>query len=83
MVTRDIYFVLGADNVSTDISVATFETPESAREYLKKTYKNVLDDCDDGDVEDKSITEFGASILCHNGDFFYWNITSKRIKITD
>ena len=83
MATSNIYFVLGADNVSTDISVATFATPESAREYLKKTYKNVLDDCDDGDVEDKSITEFGASILCYNGDFFYWNITSKRIKITD
>ena len=83
MATMDIHFVLGADNVSTDISVMTFPTSKSAHEYLKKTYEDTLDNFDDGSVEEKSITESGASILCYDGDFFYWNITSKRIEITD
>ena len=70
------YYVLGADNVSRDISIAEFETYDEAYNNLKKKYQNVLDD--DGDIECKKISDTSAEIMLYNGDFYYWNLKTSK-----
>ncbi len=78
---KELFFVLGADNVSTDISVMTFTTHEAAYKYLKEAYTDVLDNYDDENVEYKDITASGANIMRCNGDFFYWTLTSQTVSV--
>lgn len=67
------YYVLGADNVSRDISMAEFETYDEAYSSLEERYQDILDVCED-EVFKKRLSKTSAEILLSNGDFYYWNL---------
>ncbi len=63
------YCVLGADNVSTDISIRTFKSYKAAYSNMRKQYMECV-----GVIEDAEISDNGASIMFTDGDLYYWNI---------
>ena len=75
------YYVLGADNVGTDITVEEFGTYSGAYAYMERQYEDFLEDNED-DIESSSITESGASVLMFNNDYYYWNLKSVDVEKT-
>lgn len=69
------YCVLGADNVSKDISIRTFKSYKAAYNNMRKRYMKIgeVDECE-GIIEDAEISNNGASIMFADGDLYYWNI---------
>ena len=69
------YCVLGADNVSTDISIRTFKSYKAAYSNMRKQYMEIgeVDECE-GVIENAEISDNSASIMFPDGDLYYWNI---------
>ena len=69
------YCVLGADNVSKDISIRTFNSYKAAYNNMRKQYMDIGTTGEwEDDFEDAEISDNSASIMFPDGDLYYWNI---------
>ena len=70
------YFLLSADNCSSDIGIECFNSYEDAAAAMETAYKEIIDEYGGG-VESE-ISDDDASVFSMN-DYYYWNIRELEV----
>lgn len=75
----EIYLLLTADNINTDITATPYHSYEEAFEAMMERYSSVIADYEEN-CDEAHISDTGASVLTDRNDFFYWNIKKLEMK---